>query len=84
MRPHKTKNERVNLALREYIQWCKQQRIVELFGAIDYDARYNYKAESRGQTPVSVLVDTSIWSLPLRRRMKSLDPIQRSRVARTH
>ncbi len=40
-------NERdvVELALREYIQRCKQLKVIELFGTIDYDADYNYKQQ---------------------------------------
>jgi len=42
---HKTKKDAVTAALEEYIQHRKQMRIVELFGTIDYDPAYDYKAE---------------------------------------
>jgi recombination DNA repair RAD52 pathway protein len=42
---HKTKKSAVTEALKEYIQRRKQLGIIELFGKIDYDDDYNYKAE---------------------------------------
>lgn len=42
---HRTKKETVTEALLEYIARRKQRRIIELFGTIDYDADYDYKAE---------------------------------------
>ncbi len=44
---HKTKKEAVTTALKEYIQHRRQLRLLSLFGAIDYDPHYNYKAERR-------------------------------------
>lgn len=44
---HKTKKEAVTVALEEYIRRRKQLRLLELFGTIDYDPAYNYKAERR-------------------------------------
>lgn len=45
-----TKRETVNEALAEYVRRRKQQTIKELFGAIDYDPDYDYKAgRSRGK-----------------------------------
>jgi Arc/MetJ family transcription regulator len=41
---HKTKREAVNAALAEYVQRRKQMRITGLFGKIDYDPAYDYKA----------------------------------------
>lgn len=41
---HKTKKEAVTAALTEYIQRRKQLRILSLFGTIDYDPNYDYKA----------------------------------------
>jgi Arc/MetJ family transcription regulator len=40
---HRTKKDTVNEALREYIQRRRQSRIVELFGAVDFDPKYDYK-----------------------------------------
>jgi len=44
---HKTKKEAVTAALAEYVQRRKQMEIVKLFGTIDYDPAYDYKAERR-------------------------------------
>ncbi len=41
---HKTKKEAVTAALEEYVHRRKQQRVIELFGKIDYDPAYDYKA----------------------------------------
>ena len=40
---HKTKKEAVTTALERYVQWHKQQQILELAGTIDYDPGYDYK-----------------------------------------
>lgn len=42
---HKTKEEAVNAALREYIQRHRQHPIFDLMGKIDYYPDYDYKAE---------------------------------------
>jgi Arc/MetJ family transcription regulator len=42
---HRTKREAVNAALREYIQRRRQLGLVELFGTIEFDKKYNYKRE---------------------------------------
>jgi Arc/MetJ family transcription regulator len=44
---HRTKKETVTAALDEYVQRRKQQRILSLFGAIEYNANYDYKRERR-------------------------------------
>ena len=41
---HITKKDTVNEALKEYIQRRKQMEIIDLFGKIDYEPKYNYKA----------------------------------------
>jgi Bacterial antitoxin of type II TA system, VapB len=41
---HKTKKEAVTAALQEYIQRHKQMEITKLFGTIDFDPKYDYKA----------------------------------------
>jgi Arc/MetJ family transcription regulator len=46
---HRTKKDAVNAALDEYIRQRKQQRILSLFGAIDYDENYDYKRERRSK-----------------------------------
>ena len=42
---HKTKKDAVTAALAEYIQRRKQMRITKLFGTIEYERGYDYKAE---------------------------------------
>ena len=44
---HKTKREAVTAALTEYVQHRKQLEILKLFGTIDFDSTYDYKAERR-------------------------------------
>ena len=44
---HKTKKEAVTTALEEYIQHRRQQLILEDFGTVDFDPKYDYKAERR-------------------------------------
>lgn len=44
---HKTKKEAVTAALSEYVRRRKQLDILKLFGTIDYDPSYDYKAERR-------------------------------------
>ncbi len=41
---HKTKKATVTEALNEYIQRRKQLGIISLFGKVDYDPDYDYKA----------------------------------------
>ena len=40
---HKTKKEAVNTALREYIAHKKQAEIIDMFGAVEFDEKYDYK-----------------------------------------
>jgi Arc/MetJ family transcription regulator len=42
-----TKKATVTEALEEYIQRRKQLRVLELFGKIDFDPRYDYKRARR-------------------------------------
>lgn len=44
---HKTKKEAVTTALKEYVQYRRQLRILQSAGTIDYDPDYDYKAERR-------------------------------------
>ncbi len=44
---HKTKKEAVTTALKEYVQYRRQLRILSLAGTIDYAPSYDYKAERR-------------------------------------
>ena len=41
----KTETATVNRALREFIVRREQKRLLELFGKLDWDARYTYKRE---------------------------------------
>jgi len=45
---HRMKKATVTEALEEYIQHRKQARILELFGTVDFDPRYDYKKQRRG------------------------------------
>ncbi|HTP67528.1 MAG TPA: type II toxin-antitoxin system VapB family antitoxin [Dongiaceae bacterium] len=42
---HKTKKDTVNAALEEYVRRRKQVGLISLFGAFDYDPKYDYKRE---------------------------------------
>jgi hypothetical protein len=44
---HKSKKDAVNAALGEYIRLKKQEDLFNLFGKIDFDPAYDYKAERR-------------------------------------
>jgi Arc/MetJ family transcription regulator len=41
----KTKRETVNDALAEYVSRRKQRRILQLFGKLEWDPKYDYKLE---------------------------------------
>ena len=42
---HKTKKAAVTQALIEYIEHLQQQKILSMFGSVDYDPKYNYKKQ---------------------------------------
>ena len=44
---HKTKKDAVTAALAEYVKHRKQLRILDMFGAVEFDPGYDYKAERR-------------------------------------
>ena len=44
---HKTKKAAVTRALVEYINHLKQEKILSMFGMVDYDSKYNYKQQRR-------------------------------------
>jgi Arc/MetJ family transcription regulator len=44
---HATKKEAVTAALDEYIRWRKQLKILDHFGTIDFDPKYDYKKMRR-------------------------------------
>lgn len=41
---HKTKKEAINSALKEYVMRHKQLNLIKLFGKVDFDSDYDYKA----------------------------------------
>ena len=44
---HPTKRAAVNSALTEYVARRKRRRILGLFGTVQWDPKYNYKAERK-------------------------------------
>ena len=44
---HKTKRETVDRALAEYVSHRKQLRLADIAGTIDFDPKYDYKAQRR-------------------------------------
>jgi Arc/MetJ family transcription regulator len=44
---HRTKKDTVTEALEEYIQRRKQAGILDLFGRVDFDRKYDYKRQRR-------------------------------------
>ncbi len=40
---HTTKRAAVNEALQEYVTRRKQKKILEIFGTLDWDSKYDYK-----------------------------------------
>ena len=45
----RTKRETVNDALAEYVARRKQRRILQLFGKLEWDQKYDYKKEREGR-----------------------------------
>jgi Arc/MetJ family transcription regulator len=43
----RTKKATVTQALEEYVERRKQARILELFGKVDFDPKYDYKQQRR-------------------------------------
>ena len=46
---HKTKKAVVTEALQEYIQRREQQKVIDLFGTIEYHKDFDYKAQRKIQ-----------------------------------
>jgi Arc/MetJ family transcription regulator len=44
---HRTKKETVNEALREYIQRRSQEKVLELFGKVEFATGYDYKKQRK-------------------------------------
>jgi Arc/MetJ family transcription regulator len=43
----KTKKATVNEALAEYVRHRQQQEVVKLFGSVEFDSAFDYKAERK-------------------------------------
>ena len=44
---HKTKRAAVTQALKDYVEHLEQQKLIGLFGRLDYDPGYDYKEQRR-------------------------------------
>jgi Arc/MetJ family transcription regulator len=44
---HRTKKAAVSKALVEYIHQLEQEKILSMFGAVEYDPEYDYKKQRR-------------------------------------
>jgi Arc/MetJ family transcription regulator len=44
---HKTKRAAVTQALKKYVEHLEQQKILALFGNVDYDPQYDYKKQRK-------------------------------------
>jgi Arc/MetJ family transcription regulator len=44
---HKTKKAAVTEALIEYIEHLEQEKVLLMFGTVDYDPKYDYKRQRR-------------------------------------
>ena len=44
---HRTKKAAVSKALIEYIHQLEQEKILSMFGAVEYDPEYDYKKQRR-------------------------------------
>jgi hypothetical protein len=42
---HKTKKAAVTQALIDYVQHLEQEKIISMFGTVDYDPEYDYKKQ---------------------------------------
>jgi Arc/MetJ family transcription regulator len=44
---HKTKRSAVTQALKEYVEHLEQQKLLAIFGNVDYDPEYDYKKQRK-------------------------------------
>jgi len=44
---HQTKRAAVNQALKEYVENLEQEKLLVLFGNLDYDPEYDYKKQRK-------------------------------------
>ena len=42
---HRTKKDAVTQALTDYVRHLRQERILDLFGSVDFDPVYDYKRQ---------------------------------------
>ena len=53
---HKSKKAAVSQALIEYIQRLEQEKVITLFGTVDYDQDYDYKQQrNKTSRPLGIL-----------------------------
>jgi hypothetical protein len=44
---HRSKKDAVTAALKDYVKRHQQAHVIELFGQVDFDPEYDYKAERK-------------------------------------
>lgn len=54
---HLSKTDAVREALKEYVRMCKRRKLVDLFGSVDWDPDYDYKAERRARSALHPVAD---------------------------
>ncbi|MCC7421883.1 MAG: type II toxin-antitoxin system VapB family antitoxin [Planctomycetaceae bacterium] len=47
---HASREEAVRCALEEYVRRHRQEKIIELFGSVEFDESYDYKAARKAST----------------------------------
>ena len=75
---HKTKREAVSAALAEYVKRRKQLRVSWTHSALLIRSKIQLQGRAPSEPLVMVLVDTSVWSLALRRKPTDLSPAERA------
>ncbi len=78
---HKTKKEAVTAASERVRAAARAARDPGLGGKAGIPPGLQLQAVAQGQAPVMVLVDTSVWSLALRRKPEHLSPREQLLVA---
>ena len=48
---HPSREAAIEAALREYVERHRQQQIIEMFGTVEFDSTYDYKAARRRAEP---------------------------------
>lgn len=44
---HRTKKAAVTQALTDYVHYLEQEKVLSLFGSVDYDPKYEYKKQRK-------------------------------------